>query len=601
MFETTDGYWSRFARRRYSRRRLLGSAAVTGMGIASAAFVGCNAHSSGSSSKSSSGASGAGSSGNSVASLVGSTGSAPPSSEQPARGGTFVYVTGSNLQGLDPQNTSAAPTLTALGGIFSRPLKFRVDWDVNKANNRDVVPDLASSVESPDAVTWTLKLRTNARFHNIAPVNGHAVEAEDIKASYVRGLTAGSVAATGLTVMDASQIQTPDKNTVVIKLKYPFANFKNILASGQYSWIFPRELLAGAYDPKSKTIGSGPFLFDSYTPDVALNLKRNPDYFDQPRPYVDAVKVAIVPDPNQQYAQFAAGQIDTLSNISQQNLPTYQQQIPNAQTITNWGPGDAQLYYKPQDPKSPFRDIRVRRAVSLSFDRDALTKAAFDGKAIPNFYSPQSLGDWSLKMDQLPPDTAQWYKFDLNQASQLIRAAGLEGFELKYLSPSPYPAGGDSPSFHVLREATASMVGKLPWKVNLVLADSAREWINSGKGIRYGNFDPTACVWAGLEGHNDVDEYIFAWYSSQSTSDIGSVKDDQLDQGLIKGRSILNDDERLKHYIDLQKYMAAQLFSVGGNPNVLSFSMVNARVRNYQSGDGYGLIANNVAGLWLKK
>ena len=99
------------------------------------------------------------------------------------------------------------------------------------------------------------------------------------------------------------------------------------------------------------------------------------------------------------------------------------------------------------------------------------------------------------------------------------------------------------------------MAGKLPWKVNLILADSAREWINSGKGIRYGNFDPTAAVWAGLEGHNDVDEYIFAWYSSQSTSDIGSLKDDQLDSMLLKGRSI----ERKREFAETVTREAARI------------------------------------------
>jgi ABC-type transport system substrate-binding protein len=595
MVEGHTSYWTRLALRRYGRRQVLSGAA----GLTGAALLGCSSRSSGGSVKSHTTPAPSGATG--VAALIGNSGAPPAPNEQPVRGGTYVYVTGANLQGLDPQNTSAAPTIAALSGVFSRPLKFDASWDVNKANQRNVLPDLAISVESPDAVTWTLKLRTDVKFHNIAPVNGHAVEADDVKASYLRALTPGSVAATGLTVMDASQIQTPDKSTVVIKLKYPFANFKNILASGQYSLLYPREAQAGAYDAKTTPIGSGPFLFDGYTPDVALNLKRNPDYFDKPKPYVDAVRVAIVPDPNQQYAQFAAGQIDVLGNIAQQNLPTYQKQLPTAQTVINWGPGDAHLYYKPQHPQSPFKDIRVRRAVSLAFDRDALSKAAFDGKSIPCFYSPQSFGDWSLKMEQLPADTAQWYKFDLQQGSQLIRAAGLEGFELKYLSPYPYPAGGDSPSFHVLREATAAMAGKLPWKVSLVLADSAREWINSGKGIRYGNFDPTACVWAGLEGHNDVDEYIFAWYDSQSTADIGSLKDDYLDSAIIKGRSILNDQERLQHYLDLQKYMAAQFFSVAGNPNGLSYTMVNARIRNYSLGDGYGTTANPVANLWIKK
>jgi peptide/nickel transport system substrate-binding protein len=596
MSDGRANYWARLTNRRYGRRQALTGAA----GLTGATLFGCNAKTTrGGSTNAGASPTPVGATG--VSALIGNSGTPPRSNEQQVRAGTFTYATGANLQGLDPQNTSAAPTIAAMSGVFSRALKFEAAWDVKKANQRNVVPDLALSAESPDAVTWTLKLRSDAKFQSVAPVNGHAVEAEDLKASFVRGITQSTVAATGLTVMDASQIQTPDRQTIVLRLKYPFANFKNILASGQYSLIYPREALAGSYDPKTKPIGSGPFLFDSYTPDVALSLKRNPEYFDNPKPYVDAVKVAIVPDPGQQYAQFVAGQIDVLTNVAQQNLETYQKQLPAAQTVVNWGPGDAHLYFKQQHPQSPFKDIRVRRAVSLALDRESLSKATFDGKSVPCFYAPQSFGDWSLKMEQLPPDTAQWYKYDLQQGSELIRAAGLENFELKYLSPYPYPAGGDSPSFHVLREATAAMVGKLPWKVSLVLADSAREWINGGKGIRYGNFDPTACVWAGLEGHGDVDEYIFAWYDSQSAADIGSLKDEYLDAAIIKGRSILDDQQRLQHYLDLQKYMAAQFFSVAGNPNGLSYTMASARIRNYSVADAYGTTANPAANLWIQK
>jgi peptide/nickel transport system substrate-binding protein len=590
-----QGYWSRVARRRYQRRTLLAGIAA---GVPALALFGCGG-------RATSGAKPAQSAGpavkgNSVAALVGSTGSPPPASEQPVRGGTYVHVQGGNMQGLDPSNTSATATIVPMSAVYSRPLRFKTDWDVNRANNKLIAPDIATSAESPDAITWTLKLRTNAKFHNIAPVNGRVVDADDIVASYQRALKQ-AVTAGGLAMMDASQIQAPDKSTVVIKLKYPFANFKNILASGQYSWIFPKEVASGAYDPQKVPIGSGPFTFDGYTPDVSINFKRNPDYYDQPRPYVDAIQVAIVPDVNQQFAQFTSGKTDFLSSISQQNLPTYQRQNPNAQTITNWGPGDGQVYFKPEDPQSPFKDIRVRRAMSLALDRDALTKAAFDGKAIPNFYSPQSLGDWSLKMEQLPADTAQWYKFDLQQATQLIKAAGAENLNIKYLSPYPYPSSGDSPFFHVTREATASMLAKLPWTLNLVQIDSTREWINGGKGVRYGNYDPTSAVWAGLEGHNDVDEYIFAWYDSQSPSDIEQLKDAQLESMIQKGRSIINDDERLKYYIQIQQYMAAQLFSIAGNPNGLSYTMVNPRVRNYMIGDSYGSMTSTVANVWLKK
>ena len=237
----------------------------------------------------------------------------------------------------------------------------------------------------------------------------------------------------------------------------------------------------------------------------------------------------------------------------------------------------------------------------MALDRDALSKAAFDGKSVPCFYSPQSLGRWSLKLDQLPPDTGQYYKFDLAKAKQLASAAGAESLDIKYLSPTPYPSSGENPWFRVMREATANMLKALPWKLNLVLIDSAREWINSGKGVRYGNYAPDSAVWAGLEGHNDVDEYIFAWYDSQSTSDIGKLKDEKLESMIIKGRSILNDEERLNYYIDVQKYMAQQLFSVAGNPNGLSYYMISPRVRNFMYGDNYGLMTGAVANVWLKK
>jgi ABC-type transport system substrate-binding protein len=595
MTREAANYWSAWTQARYSRRKVLRGAGVAGAGLVAAGLIACN---SSANKRTAAGSSTSPAGGGSIASLVGSTGSPPPSSEQPVRGGTYVYMQGANMQGLDPTATSGVATINPMSGVYSRPLRFKTDWDVNKANNKVVAPDLALSAESPDAVTWTLKLRNDAKFHNIAPVNGRTVDADDVKLSYMRALKQ-PVTAGGLAMMDGTQIQVPDKQTVVIKLKYPFANFKNILASGQYSWIFPKEVQG--YDAAVTAIGSGPFIFDSYTPDVSISLKRNPEYFDKPRPYVDAVKVAIIPDPNQQFAQFSVGQIDYLSPVSQANVSIYQKQVPNAQTITNWGGGNGQIYYKPQDPQSPFRDLRVRHAMSLALDRDSLSKAAFDGKAIPNFYSPQSLGDWSLKIEQLPPDTAQWYKYDLNQAAQLIKAAGLENADIKYLSPSPYPSSGDLPDFKITREATASMLAKLPWRLSYAVLDSAREWINGGKGARYGFYDPHAAIWSGLEGHNDVDEYIFSWYSSESPSDIGQLKDAQLESMLLKGRSIINDDERLKYYIDIQKYMAEQFFSVAGNPNGLAYTMINSRVRNYGTGDNYGVMTSTVGNVWIKK
>ena len=95
--------------------------------------------------------------------------------------------------------------------------------------------DLAISAESPDALTWTVKLRPDAKFHNVAPVNGHAFEAEDVKASFTRALDPKDPSSGSLDMLDPSRIETPAADTIVFKLKYPYAAFPSILAVPLYS------------------------------------------------------------------------------------------------------------------------------------------------------------------------------------------------------------------------------------------------------------------------------------------------------------------------------------------------------------------------------
>ena len=106
--------------------------------------------------------------------------------DAPKPGGTFSGYLGSNFP-LDPQKLSGSAHVVT-GGVYSRLLRFKSGLDPNLITNHDVENDLAISLESPDALTWTVKLRPDAKFHDVAPVNGHQVEAEDIKATYLRAL-----------------------------------------------------------------------------------------------------------------------------------------------------------------------------------------------------------------------------------------------------------------------------------------------------------------------------------------------------------------------------------------------------------------------------
>jgi len=598
-----SNYWRMATRRRLSRRAVLRNSALAGAGIAGLALLGCKGSTSTSSSSPGSAKPAASSAGQGVNALIGRTSKKP--AEAPVMGGSLNYVNGSNAPTLDPHGSSSVLTMNAVSPVMSRLLRYKSVWEPQESFDRNIEPDLALSAESSDATTWTFKLRSDARFQNIAPVNGHAVEAEDIKVTYVRATSPANANRGSLGMIDPNQITTPDKNTVVFKLRYPYAPFSKLVSSGVYGWIFPREIGSGGYDPAKTIIGTGPFTLESFTPDVAYVYKKSPDWFEKGLPYIDSVRVAIVPDPNQQIAQFTAGNLDWVqSPVNDVNLADVQKQNPTVETYTTWGPGDGQIYFPlGSDTNSPFKDIRLRRAMSMALDRTAMTKVAFNDKAAPDFYTNLSFGKWTLHMDQLPPETAQWYKFDLQKSKQLVQEAGASTLALKMLGPSPLPPTGEASWFKQMREMVYNFLKALPWQVNLVLIDYNKDWVGGGKGVRYGNFPSPndSFVWGPLEGRQDVDEYVFGWYGGDSSTNLSHLKDDKLDSMIAKARAIVNDDDRAKAYVDLQKYMADQMFSVAGNPNGLSYHMIRPRVRNWTLGDNYGVGTQTWGRLWLQK
>ena len=283
-------------------------------------------------------------------------------------------------------------------------------------------------------------------------------------------------------MVDPDQIQTPDKNTVVFKLKYPYAPFKSMLAS-PYCWIMPRQAYVG-YDPAKVVIGRNAFIQDSYTPDVEYVAKKNPNWYEKGRPYIDGVRVAMAPDKSQNLAQFGGGHLDVLGQgtgsvaLVSDDLDPLKRDNPKAQALNAPGPNGFYIATQMAVPSSPFTDIRVRRAMSLAIDRQAMGKAVIGSQFYLQPVESQRWGKWALAMDELPADTAQWYKFDLPQAKQLLQAAGAANLTLKYDETKPQPVGQ---VFYTSTETTYSMLSALPWKMALVTIDYNKDWVGGSK------------------------------------------------------------------------------------------------------------------------
>jgi peptide/nickel transport system substrate-binding protein len=571
-----ENYWTRMAQRPSTRRRLLLSSVA---GATSLAVAACS------------------SAGKKTQQATSNAGQGANQGGAPQTGGTYSGYLGSNFP-LDPHKLSgSAHVVTA--GVYSRVFRFKTALDPKVYTDHDTEPDLGMSAESPDAVTWTIKLRPDAKFQNIAPVGGHAVEAEDVKATFTRALdpATGSPNRGTLNMIDPAQIQTPDKSTVVFRLNYPYAPLPRLLASPDYSLIVPREALAGSYDLSKTVIGSGPFMLDSVTPDVAYVYKRNPDYYEKGRPYVDGMRIAIVPDTAQQLAQFASGNLDEIVIDNPADLATVKRTNPKATVIKGDDGRPNPLYFQLGDPTSAFQDVRVRRALSMAIDHDAFAKAFYDGELIMPVMVPAYMGKWSLKVGDLDQNLAQYYKYNPAESKKLLEAAGATNLQLKVL----YVTGGNfTPLSAKQAEAVANMYNGVGIKTTLVQQDYNKDFVDSGHGSRQGFFDKDAVAYVGMAAYTEADDWLFSYLHPKSTTNQEHLNDPVVGAMIDKERTLVNEADRLKAVQDIERYVADRMYILvsGGS---YKYSVIQPRVQGFAYSDAAGKHAETYAKVWLRQ
>jgi peptide/nickel transport system substrate-binding protein len=578
-------YWTRITTRRLARRRVL---AAGGAGAAALALAACGSKPQSSGTSGSSGSSAAG----------GASGTqAAPASGSPVIGGTYTYYYMNNPR-LDPQKESAGNQVS-VSGVYSRLFSMKTGTNPRDFTDHDLQNDLGMSAESPDAITWTVKMRGDAKFHNIPPVSGHAVEAEDVKATFTRVFdpATGSPNRGSLDMIDPTQIETPDKQTVVFKLKYPYAPFKKTLGAPAYSWIYPREVLGGGYDPAKTVIGSGPFTLDNVQPDIAYTYKKNPDWFGKPAPYIDTLKLVVISDPSRQQAEFAAGHLDELIWENPFDLDTIKQQNPQATFLRAPDGRPFPIYLQLSDPSSPWQDIRVRRAASMMIDRGALSQIIYNGQGVSTLFVPASMGKWSQVVDQLDPSVAQWYKYNPADAKKMLDAAGQSNLSLQfaYITASAFT----TPPYTKMGETISNMWNQNGIKNNIVTQDYNKDYIDSGKGSRAGYFDKNMVIYSGIASYTEADEFLYINFHSKSTNNDEQLKDPKLDAMIDKQRTIVDENERLKAVQEIEKYIADQAWVIPTQGS-FRFAFLQPRVQNYGYTDSLGRHTDNYAKVWVK-
>jgi peptide/nickel transport system substrate-binding protein len=200
---------------------------------------------------------------------------------------------------LDPLRTTLGDEYIYDNLVFNGLTRMREDLSVG--------PDLAASwTSTEDLRQWTFALRRGVKFHN-----GREMAADDVIATFTRLLDPKSAAPSRSNYEMIAAMSAPDPYTVRFDLYYPYSGFADILADRQVK-IVPRDLVDQL---TTKPIGTGPFMFQSYTPGDRLIMVKNPNYHEPGLPKLDGVELRIIPEMSVKIAALQAGDIDIIWDL----------------------------------------------------------------------------------------------------------------------------------------------------------------------------------------------------------------------------------------------------------------------------------------------
>ena len=328
--------------------------------------------------------------------------------------------------------------LTSYGSVMDNLLNKR--YGAGAHMERDEIEGHITDKWShaPDYSYSDYHIRRGVRFHDVAPVNGRALTAEDVKYSLDAYRTEG-IARAPLEIIDRIEV-LPDKETVRVHLKRPVLNLDITLASGDY-WMFAREHREGPKDRwEQQPIGTGPFKMTYQKVGDRMEMVRHEGlgredvrWAGYQLPFLKAFNRFELPTGVGTKAALRSGQIDfaslsdlvDLQDVSATNPELIIQVFaPN----TTYGPYPWMLNLR----DALFQDVRVRRALSLGINRREMIETLVGGMGSGAY--PISWPWLGLSDPLSPEELGPWQRYDPAQARALLAEAGYpNGFEMEYL------------------------------------------------------------------------------------------------------------------------------------------------------------------------
>jgi len=346
-----------------------------------------------------------------------------PVAGAPEQGGTLIEGRTYETTDLDPRTSLN----TESGQIILARLYSTL---VAPGPTLQPVAQLATSWSMPDDKTWEFKIRQGVKWSD-----GSDFTVEDVKYSYDMMLNPDNGHAAYRFVSDAESIEIVDSETVHFNMKIINTRFPN---TQHWSYIIPQ---ATQDQPegflKDHAIGTGPFMLESWTPDVEMVLAKNPYYFKPGLPHLDKIVMKIFPEEATSIAGLRTGEVDLVTLEDPNNFPLL---INNPNLNLLMVPSDGAIVWNFNEDKEPMNDIKVRQAISAAINRQEVVHLIGGDLGVPSGLITPAFTDVCVPAEELP-----YFTYDPEQAKQLLAESSVGGgfkMDCLYINTLPLMKNG---------------------------------------------------------------------------------------------------------------------------------------------------------------
>ncbi|WP_051102628.1 ABC transporter substrate-binding protein [Parafrankia elaeagni] len=483
-------------------------------------------------------------------------------SGEPVVGGQGRILTLSDPRSLDP---AALGNAYATTGVVGNALYGTLMTD----SAGEIRYSMAESFRTTDAgATFELRLRPGLVFSDGSPL-----DAEAVKFNWDRLKDPATAAISRSEASMIASAEVVDDTTLKIAMATPVPKYAQAVLTSSMNWIAsPPALEKGPQAFDANPIGAGPFTLRSWTRQAAMELVRNPRYWDAPKPYLDRLTLRAALDSSQRLNTVLTGGADVAIESNWINIDKAEQSgLP-----TNVIPSGGGIFLALNTRRAPFGDVRARQAIAAAIDMDALNQAVYNGTGQP-------VGTLFSKASPYHSDRPL-ATTDRARAQRLLDEIAADGKPLSFVFSSVPTTDG--------KAIAENIQAQLSGFTNVTVRIRTIEVTELAALRTTHDFD----VLISSAFFQDPEPRLWTTFHGSSAANLSGLDDPALNESLVTARAAASDEERKAAYDTLQERLAELtpvVFLAQAAPSAVSTRNVGGLVQ-------YGLGSLQPEELWVQ-